>query len=215
MSLWGALGAAFMKAFSGRWLALWPFGAGAAAYGLLQTFFFKPVGLYVFGHELSHALAAFLSGCEVKSFSASPKGGEVILNRSNVWVALAPYFLPLYTLVVAGVFGLVNVYAGFRSPPAGWGFAVGFTLSFHVFLTVHALRQRQPDLKEAGTPLSLVLILLVFGLVLACVLKLFFPGWVSLRGLWAHWVSCLLLCLDRVGAAASFLAGLARERGLW
>ncbi|MGQ0645592.1 MAG: hypothetical protein ACT4O3_08890 [Elusimicrobiota bacterium] len=177
---------------SGRsWL--WP-AAGAAAYGAFQLLFRKPMGLYVFGHELTHALAAFATGLQVRSFRASPGGGEVLLSGTNVWVALAPYCVPLYTVLVLAVFQIVRWHAPGVGCPPWFGFAVGFTLAFHAALTLHALSQNQPDLRHAGAFFSLTLILLANGLSLVLVAKALFPSEVSLRvfaseflrsGLWA------------------------------
>ena len=47
------------------------FLAGAGGYFALQWIFFRPIRTYVFGHELSHALAAWLSGaCSTSRSSA-------------------------------------------------------------------------------------------------------------------------------------------------
>lgn len=153
---------------------------GACVYGLFQWVFRKPIFLYVVGHELSHALAAYLSGHRVKSFSVSSKGGEVVLSGSNVWVALAPYCIPIYTgLLVAGL-ALVQRFTDLNVPPWLGASAIGFSFAFHVSLTVFALRQHQPDLRYVGPFLSLVLIFLINGLIFVVLLKLLWPRGVSL-----------------------------------
>jgi len=80
------------------------FLAGMAGYVAFQWVFFRPIRTYVFGHELSHALAAWLSGAKVRHFRVSKKGGSVSVSKSNVFVALAPYVLPLYALAVMGAY---------------------------------------------------------------------------------------------------------------
>lgn len=197
-----------LRAFPGRWIQVWPAAAGVLAYGLVQWAFRRPMGLYVFGHELTHALAALLSGYRVKSLKVSARGGEVVTSDTNIFVALAPYCLPLYTLLVLAVFQLVRHYGRLDLPPPWLGFSVGFTLAFHAALTLHALRQRQPDLEHAGVLLSLVLILLSNCLVLVLVLKTLFPGWVSVRAFAGQWLSrCLLI----FGEGADRLTGLLRS----
>ena len=58
-------------------------------------------------HELTHALVGYATLCPPVSLSASLKaGGEVELRGSNPLAALAPYFLPLWTLL-ALLMGLV------------------------------------------------------------------------------------------------------------
>ena len=61
-----------------------------------------------------------------------------------------------------------------------FGAGVGATLAFHVALTVHALRQHQPDLHHAGVYFSLVAILFCNTLTVAALVSLLFPaslGW--------------------------------------
>ncbi len=166
------------------WKPWAPLAAGAALYALVHWAFRRPLGLYVFGHELTHAAAALLSGYKVKSLFISGKGGEVELSDTNVAVALAPYCVPIYTLGVVLLYLFVDYYAAFSSPPPWVGAAVGFTYAFHAALTVHALRERQPDLKHAGVIFSLSAILFSNTLVLAGILKLLFPAEVSFPG-WA------------------------------
>jgi hypothetical protein len=184
---WGAAWTVFRSVHI-PWRAVWPVAAGAAAYGLLQAFWSKPMGLYVFGHELTHALAAWLSGYRVKSLRVSSKGGEVITTGTNLFVALAPYCIPLYTLIVVLVYAVARGPAVVTASPPLWcAFGVGFTFFFHAALTVHALRQHQPDLEHGGVFLSLVLILLANCLALVLLLKLLYPNAVSLLAFGRRW----------------------------
>ena len=163
-----------------EWTAWAPLAGGVVGYGLIHFAFRRPISLYVFGHELTHALAALVSGYKVKSLYVSEKGGEVQLSNTNVVVALAPYCLPIYTMIVVGLYLFVNRYAGFATPPVWFGAGVGATLAFHVALTVHALRQHQPDLHHAGVYFSLVAILFCNTLTVAALVSLLFPaslGW--------------------------------------
>lgn len=153
--------------------------AGAGTYLIFHLLFRKPMTVYVFGHELTHAAAAFLSGYKVKSLFVSEKGGEVELSDSNVFVALAPYCVPLYAVMVLLAYVLVRQYAPLSSPPLWVGFGVGFTLAFHGALTIYSLRQDQPDLRHAGTFFSMVLIVLFNGMALLLVSKALFPSSVN------------------------------------
>ena len=54
----------------------------------------RPQWLYVFGHELTHALWVTLLGGKVHHFHVGSKGGHVLSDRTNTWIALAPYFFP-------------------------------------------------------------------------------------------------------------------------
>lgn len=173
--LWMALAPVFLR-LPREWTAWAPLAGGVLGYGLIHFAFRRPISLYVFGHELTHALAAMVSGYKVKSLYVSEKGGEVQLSNTNVVVALAPYCLPLYTMLVVGLYLFVNRYAGFPTPPVWFGVGVGATLAFHFALTVYALRQHQPDLHHAGVYFSLVAILFCNTLTVAVLLSLLFPS---------------------------------------
>ncbi len=137
---------------------------------------------YVFGHELTHALAAWAVGAQVHGFHVGEDGGHVDLSRSNAFIALAPYCVPIYTLlVIAGYRVLVWLRPGAGSPGLFLGL-LGLTLAFHVLLTFESLvDQRQPDLTAAGgVVFSLALIALSNGLLVLLLLKLLFPRAVAL-----------------------------------
>jgi hypothetical protein len=181
-------------------MSAWPVAAGAGAYGAIYLLPWQPMmGLYVLGHELTHACAGFLSGHRIKSFSASPTGGKVVLSGTNTFVALAPYCLPFYTLLTVIIFKLIQLYAPFNLPPFWFPFALGFTFTFHIALTFHALRQKQPDLQYAGVFFSWALILLCNGLVLVLLLKLLFPSWISLLSFGAKWGQVTLFIFGKTG----------------
>src|SRR6266567_4585006 len=83
------------------WVAI---AGGAACWLVVFLLLPKPLRLYVFGHELTHALSTWAFGGKVKKFKATPNGGHVVVSRSNFVIALAPYFFPLYAALVAGCF---------------------------------------------------------------------------------------------------------------
>ena len=179
--------------------------AGFGGYLAFQWVFFKPMRTYVFGHELTHAMAAWLTGGEVHHFKVSKKGGSVTVTKPNLFVALAPYIIPLYSLTLMASYFGVNL---FYNVMAYWNYflaALGATLAFHVSLTVYALRQDQPDLKSGGKFLSGVVIFLGNAFALVFLLGVLFPRTVSwavfLRGAKTH---TLILC-QRIEGGGSIL----------
>ena len=126
------------------------FCAGFLVFFALSLALPAPARAYVLGHEITHALWGLAFGAKVSNIKVGASGGYVTLSKSNVWITLAPYFFPFYTAVVAVV---ALVWSLFKRPlpclPA-WLFAVGFTWSFHVCLTLRALSQKQPDVLEYG-----------------------------------------------------------------
>lgn len=186
---------------------------GAGTYLFFHLLFRKPLTVYVFGHELTHAAAALLSGYKVRSLFVSEKGGEVELSDSNVIVALAPYCVPLYTVMVLLAYALVRQYAALSQPPLWVGFGVGFTLVFHGALTFHSLCQNQPDLRHAGTFFSLVLIFLMNGLALLLVLKVLFPSSVNVGHYWGGLRVDVRIIFERVGEGFLWILAGAEKMG--
>jgi len=76
--------------------------------------------LYVFGHELTHALAAWSVGAKVLGFKSARTGATSTCRTSNAFIALAPYCVPIYTLVVVGAYRLLC------GPSPAWN-AAGFS----------------------------------------------------------------------------------------
>lgn len=154
---------------------------GVVTYLLVHLLLMVPIRTYVFGHELTHALAAWLVGGKVRRFHVARQGGSVTVTKSNLFVALAPYLFPLYTLCVVLAYAIAQrfVVSPFLRPTAL--FLVGLTLAFHGALTVQALRQRQPDVTKSGSVLSYSLIWMGNCTVLVLLLQVLFPEVVSAR----------------------------------
>lgn len=156
------------------------FLAGLLSYLAFQWAFFKPMRTYIFGHELTHAMAAWLTGGQVKHFRVSKKGGSVSVTKSNFFVALSPYMIPLYALILLAAYFLALTF----SPRVGmyWRsflWLLGGCMGFHMALTAFALRQGQPDLKAMGKFLSAIIIYLGNALVIVLFLGILFPRTVS------------------------------------
>ncbi len=158
-----------------------PFWLGLAGYFVFQAVFFRPIKTYVFGHELTHAVVGLLSGARLRSFKVGSAGGSVVLTKTSVWIALAPYFVPLYTLALIVFYAFASQFWPVAAVHSYYLFLAGFTLAFHLALTHYALLQGQSDLKQFGVFFSSVVILIINCVMLTLVLKLLFPGGVNLE----------------------------------
>jgi hypothetical protein len=110
------------------------------------------------GHEVTHVLWTWLFGGRVKRFRATPRGGHVIVTRANFLIILAPYFFPIYALVVALVYGVAAWFwegDRYRLP---FLLLLGAAYAFHLTLTWHALQTEQTDLTSQGNFFSAVII---------------------------------------------------------
>jgi len=134
--------------------------AGAACWLVIFLLLPKPIWLYVVGHELTHVVWTWAFGGRVKKFRAGSSGGHVVVTRSNFLVALAPYFFPIYAVLLVLVFLAGHLLFDWRRFMVWFHVLVGAAYSFHLTLTAHALRTRQSDLTGQGYLFSAVVILL-------------------------------------------------------
>ena len=163
----------------------WFFGLGAALWTL---WFFgsvwalgepRPLRAYVFGHELTHAIWVWMWGGRVSHMEVSREGGYILTDTHNFWIALAPYFYPLYSLVVVIGFGVASLFwdiTGVQETfmlmtPMQWMFLLlGATWAFHLSFTIWMIPKGQTDLTYHGTFFSLVIIYLMNLLLVAVIL---------------------------------------------
>lgn len=142
--------------------------AGWMGSGLLRGFFLY---LYVLGHELTHALFVLLFRGRVSDIHVSTSGGYITTNKTNLLIALSPYFVPFWSLVA----GILFVAGRMLWQLDGhWNLAfyavVGSSWTFHMLWTLWMIPRDQPDLRENGTLLSLVIIYLANLLLLVLLL---------------------------------------------
>ncbi len=174
---------------------IWPFAAAFVAGALFFVFIARMQVLYVFGHELTHLFTAKLFFRETGEVNVGSSGGSVSIQKPNIWITLAPYFVPFYTLC------WIACYAAFRlayGPPTDTVsrllFAgIGLTYAYHVVMTAHSLVREQSDLRSNGYFLSLALVIFFNVLFLAVCL-------ISLGG---HWGKGVELFQDKLGLELS------------
>ena len=177
-----------------------PLLAGAACWLVIFFLLPKPMWIYVFGHELTHALWTWLFGGQVKKMKVTSSGGHVVISKTNFLITLAPYFFPIYSAIVIGVFALGNLIWNWHGQLVWFHLCVGAAYAFHVTLTLHTLRTQQSDITSQGWLFSAVVIFL--GNV--CVLLLGIPlltarvGILNSLGWWLESTGMILHWLQRV-----------------
>ncbi len=139
------------------WVA---FCSGAACWLVIYCLLPKPMRVYVLGHELTHVVWTWLFGGRVKKFKVSANGGHVVVNKSNFVIALAPYFFPLYAMLVGLVFLAGHWLWNWQHYLVWFHLLLGAAYSFHVTLTWHILKHSQTDISEQGYLFSAVVIFL-------------------------------------------------------
>ena len=176
-----------------------PFLAGAACWVVIFLLLPKPMWVYVFGHELTHAVWTWLFGGEVRKMKVSSTGGHVVISKTNFVIALAPYFFPLYAVLVVGVFALGNLIWDWRDFLVWFHLCVGAAYAFHVTLTSHTLRTQQSDITGQGFLFSAVVIFLGNVSVLLCGIPLLTAkvGLLTALGWWLENTGLILQWLQR------------------
>jgi hypothetical protein len=150
------------KALFGILLSSHPDGAGAATpaewaivmgFGLWLFLYFtlpRPVRSYILAHELTHALWAWMSGAVVHGIKVAEDSGSVVLSKSNFLVMLAPYFFPLYTVIVIAAYCILSIFLPVADYYVFWFGLIGLTWGFHFTFTISTLLQHQTDIRDCG-----------------------------------------------------------------
>lgn len=143
------------------WIPFAVFMLGISAWCLVHLVFPRPTWFYVLGHEATHALAVLLSGGKVSGFKVSSSGGHVLADRTNTFIALSPYILPFYPLVLGVLWSLT---VGIWSEASRWTILFlplwGMSWGFHFAFTASLLKTDQEDFASQGYFFSWILILL-------------------------------------------------------
>jgi len=153
----------------------WFFSLGAVLWLIAFLGLPRPIVLYVFGHELTHALWVLLMGGHVSRFRVGREGGHVVTNRNNFWIALAPYFFPLYSILAIAIYGALSLFLNMQPYGRLLYAIIGATWAFHLTFTCWMIPKNQTDLSDQGTLFSLVVIYLMNLLLLSVMLILASP----------------------------------------
>jgi hypothetical protein len=135
----------------------------------------RPLLMYVFGHELTHAIWVWIMGGRVSQFKVGRDGGHIITDRNNFWIALAPYFFPIYSILAIAVYGALSLFLDVTPYGRVLYAAIGITWAFHLTFTCWMITKKQSDLTQHGTFFSLVVIYLMNLLLLIVMLVIASP----------------------------------------
>jgi hypothetical protein len=148
----------------------WFFSLGAVLWVIAFFGLPRPIILYVFGHEFTHALWVWLMGGRVSRFRVGRDGGHIVTNRTNFWIALAPYFFPLYSILAIAAYGVLSLFYNVQPYGRLLYAVIGITWAFHFTFTLWMIPKNQTDLRDHGTFFSLVVIYLMNVILLSALL---------------------------------------------
>lgn len=133
----------------------------------------QPTRVYVFGHEMTHAIWAWLMGARVKNIRASSQGGSVTVSKTNFLITLAPYFFPFYGMAFVIVYLLGDLAFDWERYLPAFCILLGVGWGFHLTFTISTLSRTQTDVTQNGWLFSMTLIywinVFVLGLMLAII----------------------------------------------
>lgn len=177
----------------------WFFAFGGGLWLVMGLCRVRPAWLYVFAHEFTHAITARLSGAKVHRMHIASDGGFIETDKSNWFITLSPYLVPLYTVLVFALYGLLSAFVDMQRPVEfvipllGWTlwlkwvwaiyFLVGLTWCFHLTFTIEVLHTEQSDLRQNGEFFSMMLIFIV-NLALIGALFIVASPTVGFRDVW-------------------------------
>lgn len=151
------------------WVVL---AGGAICWLVIFLMLPRPMWVYVFGHELTHAIWTWAMGGKVKKFKASAKGGHVIVSKSNFLTVLAPYFFPLYAILFAVAFKGATLLWNTAQLTVWFHLLLGLAYGFHLTLTWEVLQTEQSDISSQGYLFAATVIFLGNAVVLLVAIPL-------------------------------------------
>lgn len=166
-----------------------PFLAGAGCWLVIFFILPKPMWIYVFGHELTHAVWTWIFGGQVKRMKVTANGGHVIISKTNFVIGLAPYFFPLYAVAVVFAFACGHSIWNWQKYLPLFHLCLGAAYAFHVTLTFHVLQTRQSDVTDQGYLFSATIIFLGNVMVLLFGIPLL-TSRVSMLNSLGWWLEC-------------------------
>lgn len=120
------------------------FFAGVAIAALLIPFSRFLQWLYIFFHEISHAVAVIVFSGSILGFSARIEAGEVKTDKENIIIRLAPYLVPILPYLVLLIHYLVLIYQRSQNTinldEENWYFAFFLVAFFYTVVTYYNIK---------------------------------------------------------------------------
>ena len=136
------------------------FALGAITMAALTVWFKTKLNIvYVFAHEMTHALFCLLTFSRIHKISVTSHGGFVEHSDANMLITLSPYCFPFYLMIALLLRLLTETLLPGIIPWPLWCALFGLCTTFHAIFTFDALVSvAQPDTEPYGRLFSYVLI---------------------------------------------------------
>ncbi len=159
--------------FSDRFVVI--FLSGLIFYLIIHFCFYNPIRIYVIGHEFVHMISAWICGAKVSKVKLKKNSGAVTVNRVNTFIALSPYFVPVYSIFLVILWGIIKYVLSVNLKIEIFIFLLGITVMFHIVLTAYTISVGQSDFNISGLMFSLVVIFIINLVMLICIILFLLP----------------------------------------
>jgi len=109
---------------------------------------------HVFEHEVTHLVTGLIFFIQPRQLVASESGGRMEMYGNNFIVSLAPYFVPLFSLVLMALMPLFDSTVGVYA--CGM---LGLFTGYHLITNLQEFSFHQPDIRSHGPLFSTTLCL--------------------------------------------------------
>lgn len=168
------------------------FFVGMGSYTLFHLLLYKPIKIYIIGHEFVHILSTYLCGGKVKKVKIGGLYGSVNVDKVNTFIALSPYFIPFYSVVIVLLWIISKYLLKLKLPTEIFIFLLGFTIMFHLVLTLYAIYLGQKDFEISGWLFSIVVIVIMNCLILIFLFAFIFSSKIALNDIKSYFIKNLL-----------------------
>jgi len=109
---------------------------------------------HVFEHEITHLVTGLIFFIQPRQLVASESGGRMEMYGNNFIVSLAPYFVPLFSLVLMVLMPLLDSTVSLYACAA-----LGLVTGYHSITNLQEFSLQQPDIRSHGMFFSTVVCL--------------------------------------------------------
>jgi hypothetical protein len=82
-------------------------------------------------------------GGRVSRFKVGREGGHILTDKNNFLIALAPYFFPLYSILVLALYGALSLFVNLQPYGRLLYAVIGGTWAFHLTFTCWMIPKNQ------------------------------------------------------------------------
>jgi len=143
-----------------------PFVEGIGLYLVWHVAFWKPKPVYLLGHRILQKLFELLLGGQVGTLPPTDakstqgptvQGPQKSRSGPQVLAAVSPALIPVHTLFVTAVLGVLRATRAFELPPTLLLLALGVTTALHLVMAIETLQETRKQQTFIGYLLTLEL----------------------------------------------------------